>query len=982
MARKSKAIPIVNPGTKMNPRQRNTAIVPGTTVSHANSAPPLLPVIPGSTAAIASATSGLHLAEEANKTTNSFAPTTTAKKEWNGGIKGKAGEVDSTTPDRQQCTTRSTVDDCDAVMKSHSLARAQGANVNDKYALDIYARPFVPQALTVINTLPGCSIFTPMRKGVNYDGYSYASLGPAANFLPVPPAIGQSDRAHYVKSLHPRHYEAFFQHQLHLEAEAETSEIETCSLYGHDIVIKHLPDTAGAGQTHCILQVPGLRENNPYVEEEDVVQLRQLRYGSDGTLLGMSEWLRRREAAADGAWQETAPGWTNIIYLARVMVVVRATETLHLRVLGLTPPASDCTEKFNVQFQLPVERYLPMHYALPEAQQAISHGGWLNSMLFPTNQDCEIQESLHPGRFEQKFFDQNLNWEQKKAVESIFSRSHGVLPYMISGPPGTGKTKTIIEAVLQLVKNSNDSSNHILLCAPSDPAADTLCQRLVHYLSPSQMLRLNRPCRSFAEVPGALLPFCHVQEDEFTMPAFPILMRYSVVVTTCRDASMLSRARMTNRDLYHVQEGMYGITRAMHPFRSHTESHLHWSALLIDEAAQATEPEALVALTIVAPPLEASQKTTARPPLFVMAGDEHQLGPRLCLASSPLKESLFARLFRRSVYADHPLARGKRGEAPPPLTHSLLPVFRTPFANLIRNYRSHPAILAVPSNLFYFDTLEPEATNKDQLASWMGWRGRGWPVLFHDNRSLDELELPGIMEGVGGWHNAGEADIACSYAQSLVGSGLVEQKEVCIMSPFKAQVRRLRQRMRQQEYGGLWDVNIGPTEAFQGLERGVVILCVTRARKRFVEEDKKLGWGIIGMPNKMNVALTRAKHGLIVVGSRELLHDDSDWRAFIGFCDRNGLVAVSTNERSAGQETEALGGDRVSPTRLEKRLIQKETMQEHSAQERAWGMLSGGQPDQEMWQGGMLEAPLLGEESSHDSHDYVDMTHSEPVEKR
>lgn len=607
-----------------------------------------------------------------------------------------------------------------------------------------------------------------------------------------------------------------------------------------------------------------------------------------------------------------------------------------------------------------------MRYALPEAQQALSQGGWLNSMLFPTNQDCEIQERLHPGVFAHDFLDRELNWEQKKAVESICSRSHGTLPYLISGPPGTGKTKTIIEATLQLVKNST-GCNHILLCAPSDPAADMLCQRLIGHLNPGQMLRLNRPCRSFAEVPDALLPFCLVQKYEFALPAFPVLMGYSVVVTTCRDASILTRARMTNKDLYTVQKRMHEIAKAIHPFQSHQEPQLHWSALLIDEAAQAMEPEVLVPLTIVAPPPDVSRKTDIRPPLFVMAGDEHQLGPRVSLVSSPLKGSLFARLFKRPVYADHPLSRGKKGEAPPPLTQSLLPVFRPAFANLIRNYRSHPAILAVPSNLFYFDGLEPEARDTGRLASWKGWQGRGWPVLFHDNRGLDELELPGIMNGTGGWYNPAEAAAACSYAQSLVRSGLVEQNDVCIMSPFKAQVRHLRKCMRQPEHGSLWDVNIGPTEAFQGLERGVVILCVTRARKWFVQEDKKLGWGIIGMPNKMNVALTRAKYGLIVVGNRELLVDDPDWRAFLGFCDRNGLVARpdARNDMPHRHDVDSGGGE-GRLTRLEKRLVQKETMSVHMASDRAWGVLSAVQPGQEMWAGGMLEAPELDEKDSGD----------------
>lgn len=385
--------------------------------------------------------------------------------------------------------------------------------------------------------------------------------------------------------------------------------------------------------------------------------------------------------------------------------------------------------------------------------------------------------------------------------------------------------------------------------------------------------------------------------------------------------------------------------RSIHPFEHLPEIKLHWSALLVDEAAQATEPEVLVPLKIVAPPPNSPKSSL---PLFVMAGDQHQLGPRTSLPTSPLKKSLFARLFQRPVYCDHPLARGKTGEAPPPLTQSLLPISRPAFANLIRNYRSHAAILAVPSSLFYADTLEPEAKDTGRLEDWNGWNRRGWPVMFHDNPSRDELEPLGLKEGTGGWFNSGEVNIACQYAASLVVSGLVEQKEVCIMSPFKSQVRRLREGMRDSQYGSLWKVNIGPTEAFQGLERGVVILCVTRSRKRFVKKDQELGWGIIGMPNKMNVALTRAKFGLVVVGRRELLMGDPHWKAFVEFCDRNGLVSgCPASDGAPGQ----------SITRLEKKLIEKENGPELQPLNRGWGMSLAVEPYEQMWADGMMETP-------------------------
>jgi putative helicase MOV10L1/helicase MOV-10 len=553
-------------------------------------------------------------------------------------------------------------------------------------------------------------------------------------------------------------------------------------------------------------------------------------------------------------------------------------------------------------------------------------------MLFPIQADGDVQTKLNPWSFNRTWFDEQLNWEQKKAVQSVCTQNYGTLPFLISGPPGTGKTKTLVEIALQLLKNGNKVS-HILFCAPSDPAADTILQRIRTFFNQKELLRLNRPSRTFAEVPDTVLPFCYVSQNKFDLPPFQQIMSYKLVVTTCRDASLLLYARLTNSDLYSIE---YGLRAAIHPsFNRPEEAHLHWTGLLMDESAQAIEPEALIPLSIVAPPLDSIK--LAFTPLFVMAGDEYQLGPRTSLRSSPLKTSLFARLFARTVYADHPLARGKTGEPPATLNKAMLPITRPAFANLIRNYRSHPAILAVPSALFYHDSLEPEAKDIDQLASWSEWQGKKWPVLFCNNESEDDLEVDN-----GGWYNAGEAHIACRYADKLMQTGVMKQNEICIMAPFKAQVQRLRKTIRQEQYGSLWDVDIGPTEAFQGLERGVVIVCTTRSKQRFVEKDKEVGWGIIGMPNRMNVALTRAKFGLIVIGRREILREDPNWRALLSFCERNGLVA---GESGGGVQLD--DGKDGEITRLEKVMLAKERDIQDSR------VLKGRNHEDEMWASGM-----------------------------
>ena len=187
---------------------------------------------------------------------------------------------------------------------------------------------------------------------------------------------------------------------------------------------------------------------------------------------------------------------------------------------------------------------------------------------------------------------------------------------------------------------------------------------------------------------------------------------------------------------------------------------------------------------------------------------------------------------------------------------------------MIRNYRSHPAILATPSSLFYNDTLEPCASGIESLLPWYGFKGRDLPVLFRDNRSGDELEQDG-----GGWFNVGEADIALEMAQSFVRQELLQTEQICIMSPFRAQVKLLRRKARAQAKPG---INIGPLEAFQGLESRLVILCTTRTRDRFIDQDIARGLGVIHEPRRFNVALTRAKEGLIVIGNPDVLDLDEN----------------------------------------------------------------------------------------------------------
>ncbi|KAH0541842.1 hypothetical protein FGG08_003725 [Glutinoglossum americanum] len=799
---------------------------------------------------------------------------------------------------------------------------------------DIYARTFVPETHSAINDAPVPAeyiISSLPPQTIHYPTYISSFAGTA--FLsplltltapplpPTPPA-----------TLNTQTYTPYFNALLHQEHIAQTLENKSYALH----LARFEPVTPDYFLTpHFTLSLPGLRDDAPRVLVGDVVKVRQVRLDAMREPWGMRAWVSPGGGRERGV---AAPGFTGREHLGVVWGVDRTGEKLVVRVDGLVGEQLVFNVCFEVQIERTFERWwraiadvgemlgatkgapvghgatngLDNGYGNSAIMRESSDAEWMRRMLFPEEGDGVMRVGLGRGVFgERRWFDSGLNYEQKKCVDSVGRQDYGSIPFLISGPPGTGKTKTIVEIALQLIHNPSLLHTHILLCAPSDPAADILVRRLREHIPQPHLLRLNAPSRSIIEVPIELHSYCYTgpEGNLFSLPDFKQLMTYKIVVTTCRDAGILVQARVTNRDLVRLEKG---ILDSLHSDgQNNLGSFLHWTALLVDEAAQAMEPEVAIPLAVVAPPAQGGIGDV----IVVMAGDQNQLGPRISSRDKNLERSLFERLFDRPIYRDHQLSR-KRANASDwiPSTRNAGPMINPPFANLFRNYRSHPAILALPSALFYNDTLIPEATDTDKLTSWSGWRGRGWPVLFSANLADDEIEYEG-----GSWYNVAEAKRACDYAMSLFRSTTIDQKDICIMSPFSAQVKFLRYTIRRAPYN-LSGVNIGPMEAYQGLESRVVILCTTRTRARFLDQDLARGLGMIHEPRRFNVAMTRARQGLVVIGNPDVLGRDRAWGALMAFCWRHGLW----EEEGDGGGGEGWEGGEEIISRLERGLIIRE----------------------------------------------------------
>lgn len=133
----------------------------------------------------------------------------------------------------------------------------------------------------------------------------------------------------------------------------------------------------------------------------------------------------------------------------------------------------------------------------------------------------------------------------------------------------------------------------------------------------------------------------------------------------------------------------------------------------------------------------------------------------------------------------------------------------------------------------------------------------------------------------------------------------------------------------------------------------MIILCTTRTRQRFIDGDYRKGLGIIHEAKRFNVAITRAKELLIIIGHAELLQQDSNWRALLCFCYRNGLF---DNQRSS--ETWKPDEDEITTpilvSRLERALVYKTKVSSNKN-------LKGPVFDDPMWISGMPSDPAYFE---------------------
>ncbi|XP_008942255.1 PREDICTED: putative helicase MOV-10, partial [Merops nubicus] len=357
--------------------------------------------------------------------------------------------------------------------------------------------------------------------------------------------------------------------------------------------------------------------------------------------------------------------------------------------------------------------------------------------------------------------------------------------------------------------------------------------------------------RNYQEVPADIRPCCNWDDRQscYVYPSKEHLGRYRVLITTLVTAGRLVSASFPPGFFSHV---------------------------FIDECGQAVEPESVVAIAGLLTAMD--QETNPNGGQLVLAGDPQQLGP---VRRSPLamEHGLGTSLLERLMLHNPLYAKGSGGYNPQFVT------------KLLWNYRwgqSHEAILRIPNELFYDSELKAcESQELDVRSLYCTWEElpkKGFPIIFHGVCGEDQREAKSPS-----FFNTAEIEVLVYYLKKLLqtqgkrGCPRVSPKEIGIISPYRKQVEKIRKAITSLDpvLRALQDISllkVGSVEEFQGQERRIILISTVRSCSEYLKLDETFKLGFLKNPKRLNVAITRAKALLIVVGNPAVLSKDHHWQ--------------------------------------------------------------------------------------------------------
>ena len=433
-------------------------------------------------------------------------------------------------------------------------------------------------------------------------------------------------------------------------------------------------------------------------------------------------------------------------------------------------------------------------------------------------------------------FPKGLNQQQHEAVSRILSANELAI---VHGPPGTGKTTTLVQAIRILFERDR---RPILVVAPSNAAVDLLTEKLSE--EGLNVLRVGNPARVSERLmeltlDGKMAAHANMKEvkrlkkqaSQYRDMAHKYKRNFGKEEREQRRALFAeakSVSQLAEKTEQYIADDLIGraqvITATLVGANHYTVRNLKYGTVVIDEAGQALEPACWI-------PILKAEK-------LILAGDHLQLPPTIksaAAAAGGLSETLLEK-----CVALHPEA----------------------VVMLEEQYRMNEAIMSYPSTFFYKGRLKANPS----VAHWTLFEGDR-PLTFIDTAGCgfdEKWEGPSLSNGE-------EAAFLLKHLDALVADltarlGAANLPQIAVVSPYKHQVEVLKEQLASWpnlREGGT-RISVNTIDSFQGQERDVVYISMTRSNTENVI-------GFLSDVRRMNVAMTRAKKKLVVVGDSATL---------------------------------------------------------------------------------------------------------------
>ncbi|XP_052147153.1 uncharacterized protein LOC127766128 isoform X2 [Oryza glaberrima] len=453
-------------------------------------------------------------------------------------------------------------------------------------------------------------------------------------------------------------------------------------------------------------------------------------------------------------------------------------------------------------------------------------------------------------------FNKNLDESQKDAISKAL-RSRDV--FLLHGPPGTGKTTTIIEIILQEVKRGSK----ILACAASNIAVDNIVERLSRYRT--KLVRLGHPARLLPQVLDSALDAQVLRADNSSL-AGDIRKEMKVLNSKLLKAKDKNTKRDIRKELRtlakeerkrqqlavaDVIKNADVVLSTLTGASSKKLDGITFDLVIIDEAAQALEMACWIALL--------------KGPRCVLAGDHLQLPPTIQSAEAEKKgmgKTLFERL--TEAYGDQ--------------ITSMLTI----------QYRMHELIMNWSSKELYNNKIKAHSSVADHMLYDIEEVKRSSSteptIILIDTTGCDMEEVKDEESTM----NEGEAAVSIAHAKLLVESG-VRASDIGIITPYAAQVTCLK--MMRNKDTKLKDLEISTVDGFQGREKEAIIISMVRS-------NSKKEVGFLSDHRRMNVAVTRARRQCCLVCDVETVSNDKFLKRLVEYFEENGEYLSASEYQS------------------------------------------------------------------------------------